>query len=169
MKTNPSRLFIVLIALSVSVVPTLEARPSATVPLRALFGGKLTLTPSGADAVTIQATMRGVGAPFGPATALATWTTSATRLAGLQTGLVDELTIGNGTLVARTWLGTVAGPFSGKLRRLASGAIVFQSEYVLTSGTGFLALANGPGTMLGLADPATLDFRLYVEGVLTNR
>jgi hypothetical protein len=169
MRTHPSRLLPILIVLSLFAVPLLEAGFPAGQPLRVYLAGKLTLTPSDADSVTIEAQMRGLGTPFGPATALATWTTSATRLAGLQAGRVDELTIGSGTLVARTFLGTVAGPFSGTLRRLPSGAILFQSDFAIAAGSGFLVRARGSGRMLGVANPETLDFLLSVDGQISTR
>ena len=151
-------LFILLPALQ------LEARESRPFPLRALLDGWITLAPSDADTITLEANMRGFATPVGPATAVATWTTGAARFAELQTGLVDELTIGNGTLTARTVWGNVSGTFTGTLRRHPSGAILFDADYTLNSGTGFLAAARGSGRMSGISNPLTFAFRLFVSG-----
>ena len=147
----------------------LEAKESRSLPLRAFLGGQLTLTPSGTDSITIEATMRGFGTPFGPAQAVATWTTTLEKLASLQSGAVSKITIGNGTLLARSYWGTISGNFSGTLRRLRSGEILFESEYSIVSGTGLLQRTGGSGKMLGVANQKTLAFQLYVSGSLTNR
>jgi hypothetical protein len=165
MKTKQTSTILPAIALLLMLGPAnLEARESRALPLRGLLDGGITLSPSGTDSITLEAKMRGFATPVGPAQAVATWTTGAARFAQLQTGVVDELTIGNGTLSARTFWGTVSGNFTGTLRRHPSGAILFEASYTLNSGSGFLAGASGSGQMDGISDSVTFAFRLFISG-----
>ena len=123
------------------------------------------LTPStDGSVVAIEAFVEGNSQPFGRASAEAKWTTAASRLADLQSGVLSEITIGSGTLVVAASGAVGEGTFSGKLTRLPSRKIRFESDFVAELDVPFLGPVPVEGIMSGQADPKTLAFRFAIEG-----
>ena len=150
--------------------PAATAKPERSLPLALWLKGGLTFTPADNGKVQIKADMAGVARHFGMSKAEAVWLAPQTVIADLESGAIQQANIGAGTLNAITANGSsVTGSFTGRLVRLRSGLIGFESSFIVNGGTGHLAGTSGDGIMIGTADPESLEFRLKVIGSLVRK
>jgi len=160
-----------LIPVVASLIPLLSspeaeaAPPNRQIPLLLPLVGGLDLTPTDDGRIRITAKMSGIARFLGVTKAEAVWSAPQSAISDLESGLIHEVNIGNGTLVASTANGsTVTGSFSGRLVRLPSGMIGHESNFIIHGGEGRLKNVTGSGTMTGSASPQTLEFKLSVTG-----
>lgn len=156
------------LAIAMMIFPAAaSAKPPKTLPLAIRLNGGLSLTPTDDGRVEIKADMSGAGKHLGLTKAEAVWSAPQTAIKDLESGVIQEVNIGAGSLNATIANGSsVSGTFSGRLVRLASGRIGHESTFVINGGTGNFTGSSGTGFMRGEADTKSLRFQLDISGSL---
>jgi len=134
----------------------------------AVFAGKLEFTIVD-DMVRLAARGAGWSSPWGEVVAAeATWSPKVDDVMALFAGQLDALTVNTGTFAVEFASGdTIRGALKGTIRPRDDGTFGLESAFIATNGTGRFAGVSGGGTLGGVDDPESLEFRAMLHAKLS--